>query len=54
MVGPELKEIKLSQTTLAQALALLTKKIMAVSHRIPDLQVSRDAMRQQWYEKNII
>ncbi|BFZ07502.1 hypothetical protein BsWGS_10541 [Bradybaena similaris] len=38
MVGPELKELKYSQTTLAQALALLTKKIMVISPRIPEIQ----------------
>uniref|UniRef100_A0A2C9LXF9 Apple domain-containing protein n=1 Tax=Biomphalaria glabrata TaxID=6526 RepID=A0A2C9LXF9_BIOGL len=38
MVGPELKEMRDSQATLAEALSLLTKKIMTLAPRIPALQ----------------
>ncbi|XP_059147997.1 uncharacterized protein LOC131935557 [Physella acuta] len=38
LVGPELKEMRDSQATLAEALSLLTKKIMSLTPRIPALQ----------------
>ncbi|XP_012940241.1 coiled-coil domain-containing protein 18 [Aplysia californica] len=38
MLGPELKEIRGSQTNLAQALSLLTKKMMLLSPRLPFIQ----------------